>query len=81
MRYNALMDTLQTFPELVRIADRVREERKARRWSQQALGERAGVTAQTIWLLETHQLDDAKLSTLAKLGGALGLSLGELLTG
>lgn len=73
------MDTLQIFPELVRIGDRVRDERKARRWSQQALGDRARVTAQTVWLLETHQLDDVKLSTLAKIAAALGIGLADLL--
>ena len=79
MLYNGFMETLRTFPELVRIGDRVREERKGRRWSQQTLGDRAGVTAQTVWLLETHQLDDVKLSTLAKIAGSLGVGLGELL--
>lgn len=69
-----------TFPELVKAGDRVREERKARRWSQQQLGDRAKVTAQTVWLLETHQLDDVKLSTLAKIASAMGVGLVELLT-
>lgn len=73
------MEKLQTLPELEKIADKVRQERKARRWSQQVLGDRAGVTAQTVWLLETHQLDDVKLSTLSKIAAALGVSLVELL--
>jgi len=53
--------------------------RKARGWSQQRLGDEAGVTAQTVWLLETHQLKDVKLSTLSKIAGALGVPLPELL--
>jgi transcriptional regulator with XRE-family HTH domain len=59
--------------------DRVRELRKARGWSQQALGDRAGVTAQTVWLLETHQLKDVKLSTLSKIAGALEVPVPDLL--
>jgi transcriptional regulator with XRE-family HTH domain len=74
------METLETFPELVKIGDRVREARKWRSWSQQALADRAEVTAQTVWLLETHKLDDAKLSTLVKIAAVLGVSLAELLT-
>lgn len=57
----------------------MREMRKARGWSQQRLGDEAGVTAQTVWLLETHQLKDVKLSTLSKIAGALGVSLPDLL--
>jgi transcriptional regulator with XRE-family HTH domain len=61
------------------LGDRVRELRKARGWSQQALGDRAGVTAQTVWLLETHQLKDVKLSTLSKIADALEVSITDLL--
>jgi transcriptional regulator with XRE-family HTH domain len=61
------------------LGDRVRELRKARGWSQQALGDRAGVTAQTVWLLETHQLKDVKLSTLSKIAGALEVPVPDLL--
>jgi transcriptional regulator with XRE-family HTH domain len=61
------------------LGDRVRELRKARGWSQQALGDRAGVTAQTVWLLETHQLKDVKLSTLSKIAGALEIPVPDLL--
>ena len=57
----------------------MRELRKARGWSQQALGDRAGVTAQTVWLLETHQLKDVKLSTLSKIAGALEIPVPDLL--
>jgi transcriptional regulator with XRE-family HTH domain len=64
---------------MMTLGDRVRELRKARGWSQQALGDRAGVTAQTVWLLETHQLKDVKLSTLSKISGALEVSITDLL--
>jgi DNA-binding Xre family transcriptional regulator len=37
------------------------------------------VTAQTVWLLETHQLKDVKLSTLSKIAGALEVSITDLL--
>jgi transcriptional regulator with XRE-family HTH domain len=71
--YNGVMETMTT------LGDRVRELRKSRRWSQQRLGDEAGVTAQTVWLLETHQLGDVKLSTLSKIAGALGVPLPDLL--
>ena len=67
------METMTT------LGDRVRELRKARGWSQQRLGDEAGVTAQTVWLLETHQLKDVKLSTLSKIAEAMGVSLTDLL--
>ena len=73
MLYNGLVETM------TQLGDRVRELRKARGWSQQQLGDEAGVTAQTVWLLETHQLNDVKLSTLSKIAGALGVSLTDLL--
>jgi transcriptional regulator with XRE-family HTH domain len=71
--YNALVETMTT------LGDRVRELRKARGWSQQKLGDEAGVTAQTVWLLETHQLKDVKLSTLSKIAGALEVPVPDLL--
>lgn len=71
--YTGLMETL------TRLGDKVRELRKARRWSQATLGERSGVTAQTVWLLETHKLEDVKLSTLEGIADALGVSLTDLL--
>jgi transcriptional regulator with XRE-family HTH domain len=71
--YNGLVETMTT------LGDRVRDLRKARGWSQQVLGDRAGVTAQTVWLLETHQLKDVKLSTLSKIAVALGVPLPDLL--
>ena len=58
---------------------KVRELRKARRWSQQRLGDEAGVTAQTVWNLETGR-HVPETETLLKIAGALGISLGELLT-
>jgi transcriptional regulator with XRE-family HTH domain len=58
---------------------RVRELRKARRWSQQRLGDEAGVTAQTVWNLETGR-HVPETETLFKIARALGVSLGELLT-
>ena len=61
------------------LGHRVRELRKAHGWSQQKLGDEAGVTAQTVWLLETHQLKDVKLSTLSKIADAMGVSLTDLL--
>jgi len=67
------METMTT------LGDRVRELRKARGWSQQRLGDEAGVTAQTVWLLETHKLEDVKLSTLSKIAEAMGVSLTDLL--
>jgi DNA-binding Xre family transcriptional regulator len=53
--------------------------RMARGWSQQRLGNEAGVTAQTVWLLETHQLKDVKLSTLSKIADAMRVKLPDLL--
>jgi len=67
------METMTT------LGDRVREMRKARGWSQQRLGDESGVTAQTVWLLETHQLKDVKLSTLSKIANAMGVKLPDLL--
>jgi transcriptional regulator with XRE-family HTH domain len=67
------METMTT------LGDRVRDLRKALGWSQQKLGDEAGVTAQTVWLLETHQLKDVKLSTLSKIADAMGVSLTDLL--
>ena len=37
------------------------------------------VARQTVWLLETHKLEDVKLSTLSKIAGALGVPLPDLL--
>jgi transcriptional regulator with XRE-family HTH domain len=71
--YNGLVETM------TQLGVRVRELRKARGWSQQRLGDEAGVTAQTVWLLETHQLNDVKLSTLSKISDAMGVSLTDLL--
>ena len=67
------METIST------VGDKVRELRKARGWTQATLGERSGVTAQTVWLLETHKLEDVKLSTLEGIAGALEVSLTDLL--
>lgn len=61
-----------------RVGERVRELRKARRWSQQRLGDEAGVTAQTVWNLETGR-HVPETATLLKISGALGVSLSELL--
>ncbi len=58
--------------------ERVRELRKARRWSQQRLGDEAGVSAQTIWHMETGR-HVPETATLLKVAGALGVTLGELL--
>lgn len=59
--------------------DKVRQLRKARRWSQQQLGDRAGVTAQTVWNLETGR-HVPETATLLKIAEALDVSLGELLS-
>lgn len=56
------------------VGDEVRRLRKSRGWSRQGLADRPdGVTAQTVWLLETHEPDDAKLSTLSGIADALGV--------
>ena len=72
MLYNQRMETME------RAGDRVRELRKARRWSQQRLGDEAGVTAQTVWNLETGR-HVPETATLLKIARALGVGLGELL--
>ena len=76
MLWYCIMRFVETMTTL---GDRVREERKTRRWSQQKLGEEAGVTAQTVWLLETHQLKGVKLSTLLGIAGALDIPVAALL--
>lgn len=55
----------------------MRELRRARRWSQQRLGDEAGVSAQTVWNLETGR-HVPETSTLLKIAGALGVPLSEL---
>ena len=61
-----------------RVGDKVRELRKARRWSQQRLGDEAGVTAQTVWNLETGR-HVPETTTLLKIADGLGVPLSELL--
>jgi transcriptional regulator with XRE-family HTH domain len=61
------------------LSNRVRELRHARGLDQQALAERAGISMQTVSNLETGRLRDLKVSTLAALGNALGVSSAELL--
>lgn len=73
MLYNGLMDAT-----MGKTGGRVRELRKARRWSQQRLGDEAGVSAQTIWHMETGR-HVPETATLLKVAGALDVSLGELL--
>ena len=81
MLYNARMDTLTAGFEaaLKRAGKRAREEREARGWTMGELGERAGVTLQTVWQFETHKLRDVKLSTVWNIAGALGVPVSELL--
>ena len=59
--------------------DKVRELRKARGWLQQDLADCAGVSMQTVSNLETGR-HAPEFPTLAKIAGALDVSLGELLT-
>ena len=73
MLYNGIMDATMT-----RVGEKVRKLRKARRWSQQELGDRAGVTAQTVWNLETGR-HVPETATLLKIARALGVPLSELL--
>ena len=57
---------------------RVRELRAARGWLQQDLADRAGVSMQTVSNLETGRHVPGT-ATLAKIAGALGVPLAELL--
>ena len=75
------MDTLTTGLDaaLERAGKRAREEREARDWTMGELGERAGVTLQTVWQFETHKLSDVKLSTVWNIARVLGVPVSDLL--
>lgn len=79
--YNACMETFATGLDaaLKRAGERTREERKARGWTMEELGEKAGVTPQTVWQLETHKLRDVKFSTIWNVARALGVPVADLL--
>lgn len=62
------------------LSNKVRALRRARGLDQRTLAERAGVSMQTVSNLETGRLRDLKVSTLAALGNALGVSSAELLS-
>lgn len=71
--YNVVMDAT-----MGKVGGRVREMRKARRWSQQRLGDESGVSAQTVWHLETGR-HVPETATLLKVASGLGVSLADLL--
>jgi transcriptional regulator with XRE-family HTH domain len=75
--YNGIMHEATT---LGTVGDRVRGLRRGLGLTQEQLGERAGVTGQTVWLLEKGRLKDLKLSTLEGLARALGVSPADLLS-
>ena len=58
---------------------RIRELRDKKGWSQQKLGEEAGVRQATISELETGVIQRADFSILERLAIALGVEPGELL--
>jgi transcriptional regulator with XRE-family HTH domain len=60
------------------VGDKVRGSRKRRGWSQQELADRAGISMQTVSNLETGRHVPG-IATLSKIGGALGVSLPDLL--
>src|SRR5688572_28474475 len=59
------------------VGDQVRRYRVARRLSQRALGEQAGVTSGFLSQLETGRAN-ASISTLRRLADALGVGLADL---
>ena len=59
------------------LGQRIRRERKRRRWSQHALARRSGVTQPDISAIEAEQ-QDPRLSTLKKLAKAFRVSPGAL---
>jgi transcriptional regulator with XRE-family HTH domain len=61
--------------ELPSIGERLRELRRDRKLSQEQLAEKAGVGAGVIGDLEQGRRETARIDTLAKLAGALGVAL------
>jgi transcriptional regulator with XRE-family HTH domain len=61
--------------ELPSVGERLRELRRDRRLSQEQLAEKAGVGVGVIADLEQGRRDTALIATLAKLAGALGVTL------
>lgn len=60
------------------IGDKVRQLRKSHGWTQQELADKAGITKQTVWNLESARSAPGT-GTLMKLADALGVDLGDLL--
>lgn len=58
---------------------RLRELREHKNWSQQRLGEEAGVRQATISLLESGKQSRVDFAVLERLADALGVEPGELL--
>ncbi len=61
------------------IGKRVRAAREAREMTQEELARRAGVPLNRVGRIETGVVTDPHYSTLFRLAGGLGLSMGELL--
>jgi transcriptional regulator with XRE-family HTH domain len=61
------------------LKDRIRDLRQARGWTQTELAERSGLKQGTITNLETGARDNPTRDTLAKLAGAFGITVQELL--
>jgi transcriptional regulator with XRE-family HTH domain len=55
-----------------KLAKRLREERNRKGWSYKTLGEKAGVSWRTIYLVEAEQVSPS-VKTLTKIAGALEL--------
>jgi transcriptional regulator with XRE-family HTH domain len=60
------------------IGKKIKELRKNKRWSQQKLAEKSGLSFNTITRLEQGIGDSPTLKTLLKLVDVLGVSLDEL---
>ncbi len=58
---------------------RLKQLRKQHKYTQAALGERAGIRAKSLQRLENKNPPSAKIDTLEKLAKAFGMSLSEFL--
>ena len=63
------------------IGKRVRAARETREITQEELARRAGVPLNRVGRIETGAVTDPHYSTLSRIAGGLGLSVGELLEG
>ena len=61
-----------------RLADRVRDLRESRGWTQQQLADMVGLPQPRICEIETGTVKSPRIDTLQKLASVLGASLGDL---